>query len=206
MSMNTMAAIAVDRYNVIARPIKASRSLSYRKAFMMIVAVWVWSITWTIPPLFGWGAYIPEGFQTSCTFDYLTRNDYFRLVYVRAFEEYVFMPKHKCLFYVLACLKCFCVWVCEYLCVSISVCLFVSVLCDNVCVLIFVRECLCVYLCVCMLVFVCICVWVLCVIVIVFVCECGYLYVCVRARSHYVCLCVCVSTKRLHWNWRSMTT
>ncbi|KAK7111806.1 rhodopsin-like [Littorina saxatilis] len=78
MSINTMAAIAMDRYNVIARPIQASRSLSYRKAFMMIVLVWIWSITWSIPPLFGWGAYIPEGFQTSCTFDYLTRNDYFR--------------------------------------------------------------------------------------------------------------------------------
>ncbi|KAH9498863.1 hypothetical protein Btru_004890 [Bulinus truncatus] len=78
MSINTLAAIAFDRYNVIARPIKASRSLSYRKAFFMLVFVWIWSTTWTIPPLFGWGAYIPEGFQTSCTFDYLTRNDYFR--------------------------------------------------------------------------------------------------------------------------------
>ena len=78
MSINTMAMIAIDRYNVIARPIKASHSLSYRKAFIMIVLVWVWSLVWTLPPLFGWGAYIPEGFQTSCTFDYLTRNDYFR--------------------------------------------------------------------------------------------------------------------------------
>ncbi|KAL8569629.1 hypothetical protein ACOMHN_057196 [Nucella lapillus] len=78
MSINTMAAIAIDRYNVITKPMKASHSLSYRKAFIMIVFVWVWSLIWTLPPLFGWGAYIPEGFQTSCTFDYLTRNDYFR--------------------------------------------------------------------------------------------------------------------------------
>ncbi|XP_076442275.1 rhodopsin-like [Babylonia areolata] len=78
LSINTMAVIAIDRYNVIAKPIKAARTLSYHKAFVMIVLVWVWSITWTLPPLFGWGAYIPEGFQTSCTFDYLTRTDYFR--------------------------------------------------------------------------------------------------------------------------------
>ncbi|XP_035827770.1 rhodopsin-like [Aplysia californica] len=78
MSINTLAVIAFDRYSVIARPIKASRTLSYRKAFMMLVFVWCWSTTWTIPPLFGWGAYIPEGFQTSCTFDYLTKNEYFR--------------------------------------------------------------------------------------------------------------------------------
>ncbi|CAG5117095.1 unnamed protein product, partial [Candidula unifasciata] len=78
MSINTLAAIALDRYNVIARPIKASRGMSYRRAFTMLMFVWCWSATWTIPPLFGWGAYIPEGFQTSCTFDYLTRTDHFR--------------------------------------------------------------------------------------------------------------------------------
>uniref|UniRef100_A0A2C9JUU2 G-protein coupled receptors family 1 profile domain-containing protein n=1 Tax=Biomphalaria glabrata TaxID=6526 RepID=A0A2C9JUU2_BIOGL len=60
MSINTLAVIAFDRYSVIARPIKASRSLSFRKAFFMLVFVWCWSTTWTIPPLFGWGAYIPE--------------------------------------------------------------------------------------------------------------------------------------------------
>ena len=80
MSINTMAMIAIDRYNVIAKPIRAARGLTYRKAFSMIVLVWVWSIVWSLPPLFGWGAYIPEGFQTSCTFDYLTRTAYFRFV------------------------------------------------------------------------------------------------------------------------------
>nr|BDI63180.1 GQ-rhodopsin 2 [Peronia verruculata] len=78
MSINTLAVIAFDRYNVIARPMKASKTLTFKKAFLMLCCVWSWSATWTLPPLFGWGAYIPEGFQTSCTFDYLTRNDYFR--------------------------------------------------------------------------------------------------------------------------------
>ena len=41
----------------------------------MIVAVWLWSLVSACPPIFGWGHYIPEGFQTSCTFDYLTRTD-----------------------------------------------------------------------------------------------------------------------------------
>ncbi|RUS81783.1 hypothetical protein EGW08_010475, partial [Elysia chlorotica] len=90
MSINTLAVIAFDRYNVIARPIKASRTLSYKRAFMMLMVVWTWSSAWPLPPLFGWGAYIPTmtstlagsdrmflttpagGFQTSCTFDYLT--------------------------------------------------------------------------------------------------------------------------------------
>ncbi|RUS81779.1 hypothetical protein EGW08_010471, partial [Elysia chlorotica] len=79
MSINTLAVIAFDRYNVIARPIKASRSLGYRRAFIMLTAVWTWSTCWTLPPLFGIGAYIPEGFQTSCTFDYLTRDRFTRI-------------------------------------------------------------------------------------------------------------------------------
>ncbi|XP_064617472.1 rhodopsin-like [Liolophura sinensis] len=78
MSINTMAMIAIDRYLVIARPLSVMRHMSHKRAFFMLMLVWIWSILWAIPPIFGWGAYIPEGFQTSCSFDYLTRTDYFR--------------------------------------------------------------------------------------------------------------------------------
>lgn len=72
MSINTLAAISIDRYINIAYPLSAVRYMTKRKALMMIGIVWVWSLVWAVPPIFGWGAYIPEGFQTSCTFDYLT--------------------------------------------------------------------------------------------------------------------------------------
>lgn len=75
MSINTMATIAIDRYLAIARPIHAAKKMTRKKAFLMIVTVWLWSLASSLPPLFGWGRYIPEGFQTSCTFDYLTRTD-----------------------------------------------------------------------------------------------------------------------------------
>lgn len=75
MSINTMAAIAIDRYYAIARPLQVAKTMTRKKAFFMIVGVWIWSLLWACPPIFGWGAYIPEGFQTSCTFDYLTRTD-----------------------------------------------------------------------------------------------------------------------------------
>ncbi|GFO38433.1 rhodopsin [Plakobranchus ocellatus] len=95
MSINTLAVIAFDRYNVIARPIQASRTLSYRRAFMMLMIVWTWSSTWTVPPLFGWGAYIPEGFQTSCTFDYLTvdqsTRSYILCLYICGFAAPLFI-------------------------------------------------------------------------------------------------------------------
>ena len=75
MSINTMATIAIDRYMAIGRPIHATKKMTRKKAFLMIVTVWIWSLSSSLPPLFGWGRYIPEGFQTSCTFDYLTRTD-----------------------------------------------------------------------------------------------------------------------------------
>ncbi|KAL4240207.1 Melanopsin [Mactra antiquata] len=75
MSINTMATIAIDRYFAIARPLHVAKFMTRRRAFLMIAVVWLWSFASSLPPIFGWGRYIPEGFQTSCTFDYLTRTD-----------------------------------------------------------------------------------------------------------------------------------
>ncbi|WAQ96132.1 OPSD1-like protein [Mya arenaria] len=89
MSINTMVMIAIDRYMAIARPIHVAKSMTRKKAFIMIVTVWIWSLATCLPPIFGWGRYIPEGFQTSCTFDYLTRTDnnrtYIFFLYVLGF-------------------------------------------------------------------------------------------------------------------------
>lgn len=42
-----------------------------------------------IPPVFGWGAFVPEGFLTSCSFDYITRSpsnrSYFFFIFVLGF-------------------------------------------------------------------------------------------------------------------------
>ncbi|XP_060064196.1 rhodopsin, GQ-coupled-like, partial [Ylistrum balloti] len=73
MSINTLTAISIDRYIVITKPLQASQTMTRRKVYLMILLVWALSILLSVPPFFGWGAYIPEGFQTSCTFDYLTK-------------------------------------------------------------------------------------------------------------------------------------
>ncbi|XP_060565088.1 rhodopsin, GQ-coupled-like [Ruditapes philippinarum] len=75
MSINTMVAIAIDRYYAIARPLHVAKFMTRKRAFLMIVTVWIWSFASATPPIFGWGRYIPEGFGTSCTYDYLTRTN-----------------------------------------------------------------------------------------------------------------------------------
>nr|AGL94565.1 rhabdomeric opsin 4 [Platynereis dumerilii] len=74
MSINTMAAIAVDRYLVIVRPYMSIRRISYSQAYIMLGIVWVNAIGWSVPPLVGWSRYILEGLGTTCTFDYLSRD------------------------------------------------------------------------------------------------------------------------------------
>lgn len=72
-SINTLAWISIDRYLVIAQPFHMMRTASNGRSLRQIVVVWAWALLWSSPPMLGWGSYIPEGLQVSCTFDYLTR-------------------------------------------------------------------------------------------------------------------------------------
>nr|QEQ50489.1 rhabdomeric opsin [Maritigrella crozieri] len=74
ISITTMALIAVDRFFVIVQPFEQLKSLTKTRALVMCSIAWIWGLLWSIPPFFGYGSYVPEGFQTSCTFDYLSQN------------------------------------------------------------------------------------------------------------------------------------
>nr|WCQ76401.1 ultraviolet sensitive opsin 1 [Byrrhus pilula] len=66
----TNACIAYDRYTTIAKPFDGK--LTRTKALLMIVCIWAYTVPWASLPLFEiWGRYVPEGYLTSCTFDYL---------------------------------------------------------------------------------------------------------------------------------------
>ncbi|CAH1104339.1 unnamed protein product [Psylliodes chrysocephalus] len=68
----TNACIAYDRYTTITRPFDGK--LTRTKAFLMIVFVWMYTMPWAVLPMFEtWGRYMPEGYLTACSFDYLTR-------------------------------------------------------------------------------------------------------------------------------------
>ncbi|KAL1140893.1 hypothetical protein AAG570_000821 [Ranatra chinensis] len=73
ISIWTMVMIALDRYNVIVKGLSAA-PMTTKTAMMRIVVVWVLSLGWTLPPLFGWNRYVPEGNMTACGTDYLTKS------------------------------------------------------------------------------------------------------------------------------------
>uniref|UniRef100_A0A1I8I7K6 CUB domain-containing protein n=2 Tax=Macrostomum lignano TaxID=282301 RepID=A0A1I8I7K6_9PLAT len=74
VSIHTLALISMDRYFVIAQPFEALKRLTYTRAIVMVFFAWLLALLWAIPPFFGYGYFVPEGFQTSCTFDYLSQD------------------------------------------------------------------------------------------------------------------------------------
>ncbi|XP_071954123.1 rhodopsin, GQ-coupled-like [Antedon mediterranea] len=70
MSITTISAISLDRYYVICKPMKATRTVTKRRSMYIIAFVWIYSIAWAVPPLLGFGRYTREGYGLSCTFDY----------------------------------------------------------------------------------------------------------------------------------------
>ncbi|XP_061601076.1 melanopsin-A-like isoform X1 [Cololabis saira] len=71
-SMVTLTVIAVDRYFVITRPLTSIGMLSRKRALLILAAAWSYSLGWSLPPFFGWSAYVPEGLLTSCSWDYMS--------------------------------------------------------------------------------------------------------------------------------------
>ncbi|XP_008934767.1 PREDICTED: melanopsin-like [Merops nubicus] len=71
-SMMTLLAISVDRYLVITKPLRSMQWNSKRRTLQAIAVVWLYSLGWSVAPLFGWSSYVPEGLMISCTWDYVT--------------------------------------------------------------------------------------------------------------------------------------
>lgn len=73
VSIWTMTAIAFDRYNVIVKGI-AAKPMTINGALLRVLGVWLFSLAWTLAPLFGWGRYVPEGNMTACGTDYFDQS------------------------------------------------------------------------------------------------------------------------------------
>lgn len=72
----TLAAIALDRYYVIVYPLDPLRRTTRQRARICVIFVWLYGSIFAGLPLTGLGLnhYVPEGYLTSCSFDYLTPN------------------------------------------------------------------------------------------------------------------------------------
>ncbi|XP_045921348.1 melanopsin-A-like [Micropterus dolomieu] len=91
-SMITLTVIAVDRYFVITRPLTSIGVLSRKRALVVIMAAWLYSLGWSLPPFFGWSAYVPEGLLTSCSWDYMTFTPSVRAYTMLLFIFAFFLP------------------------------------------------------------------------------------------------------------------
>ncbi|XP_070696952.1 parapinopsin-like [Pempheris klunzingeri] len=72
-SLCTVALIAVERMFVVCKPL-GHITFQKKHAFGGIALSWLWSLTWNLPPLFGWGRYELEGVGTSCAPDWHNRD------------------------------------------------------------------------------------------------------------------------------------
>ncbi|KAF8793839.1 Opsin like protein [Argiope bruennichi] len=68
----TIAMMALERFICVSRPLDPASRMTKHRALLIVAGIWVYSGTFSFMPLFGINAYVPEGFLTSCSFDYLT--------------------------------------------------------------------------------------------------------------------------------------
>ncbi|XP_070829705.1 melanopsin-like [Chaetodon trifascialis] len=91
-SMMTLTAIAVDRCLVITRPLALLGEVSHSRVLGVLAGVWLYSLGWSLPPFFGWSAYVPEGLQTSCSWDYMSFTAAVRAYTILLFTFVFFIP------------------------------------------------------------------------------------------------------------------
>ncbi|KAL4623425.1 melanopsin-like [Arapaima gigas] len=91
-SMMTLTAIAADRCLAITRPLAVLGRVNRHRVGAILGVLWVYSLGWSLPPFFGWSAYVPEGLQTSCSWDYMSFTASVRTYTVLLFIFVFFIP------------------------------------------------------------------------------------------------------------------
>ncbi|KAK2822045.1 hypothetical protein Q5P01_022110 [Channa striata] len=72
VSLISLAVLSYERYSTMIAPTEADSS-NYRKISLGIVLSWFYSLVWTLPPLFGWSHYGPEGPGTTCSVNWTSK-------------------------------------------------------------------------------------------------------------------------------------
>lgn len=80
----SLAAIAIDRYLVISRPLDVERKPTRCRSLIISLIIWLYSALFAGLPFVGVGRYVPEGYLTSCSFDYLA-TDWTNRIFILTF-------------------------------------------------------------------------------------------------------------------------
>lgn len=74
-ALGSITVISIERFIVIRYPFETKSRLSKKKSILVCLFVWLYSLLVSVPPLSGLvNNYIPEGFLTTCSFDYLSKD------------------------------------------------------------------------------------------------------------------------------------
>ncbi|XP_032388164.1 pinopsin [Etheostoma spectabile] len=72
VSLISLAVLSYERYSTMVAPTEADSS-NYRNISLGITLSWVYSLIWTMPPLFGWSHYGLEGPGTTCSVNWTAK-------------------------------------------------------------------------------------------------------------------------------------
>ncbi|XP_053567475.1 parapinopsin-like [Bombina bombina] len=73
VSLVSLAVLSYERYCTMMRSTEADVT-NFKKAWLGIIISWVYSLLWTLPPLFGWSSYGLEGPGTTCSVNWHSRD------------------------------------------------------------------------------------------------------------------------------------
>ncbi|KAF1403224.1 Blue-sensitive opsin, partial [Spheniscus magellanicus] len=74
VSLWSLAVVAFERFLVICKPL-GNFTFRGSHAVLGCASTWIFGLIASVPPLFGWSRYIPEGLQCSCGPDWYTSNN-----------------------------------------------------------------------------------------------------------------------------------
>nr|XP_015216566.1 PREDICTED: pinopsin-like isoform X2 [Lepisosteus oculatus] len=73
VSLISLAVLSYERYSTMMGSTEADAT-NYRKIGVGIMLSWGYSLLWTLPPLFGWSSYGPEGPGTTCSVNWKAKD------------------------------------------------------------------------------------------------------------------------------------
>lgn len=84
-SIGNLTVMAIERWMLITRPMKA---FSIRQALLWSLFVWIYALSLSLPPLFGWGSYGPEAENISCSVSWEIHDPE---THIRSYISYLFL-------------------------------------------------------------------------------------------------------------------